>query len=140
VSKAETMRQHVRELYRAHEADGMLPTSGRFLVYESITAGVTAKHASGVLKPGAKMQRRPDQDLIEALTWLREHDEIPWDMIVDETRSLDDFTGSASIVADALTFMNVFKIDPWDGERRSECRGKAATGRRDTGREVHDQT
>src|ERR1700733_5926928 len=56
MSKAEIMRQHVLGLYRAHEADGMLPTSGRFLYYESVTAGVSSKQASGVLKPGAKGQ------------------------------------------------------------------------------------
>ena len=34
---------------------------------------------------------------IDALTNLRESGQIPWDAIVDETRSLDDFTGFKSI-------------------------------------------
>ena len=33
------------------------------------------------------MQRRTDQDVIAQLTVLRERGDIPWDAIVDETRS-----------------------------------------------------
>jgi hypothetical protein len=116
MSKAEIMRQHVLGLYRAHEADGMLPTSGRFLYYESVTAGVSSKQASGVLKPGAKGQRRPDQDLLDALTELRESGQIPWEAIVDETRSFDDFTGSATIADDLGAYMYATRIDPWAGD------------------------
>ena len=45
-----------------------------------------------MLKPGAKGQRRADQDMLDALTAMRESGQIPWEWIVDETRSLDDFT------------------------------------------------
>jgi hypothetical protein len=53
--------------------------------------------------------------MTDALTDLRERGQIPWDAIVDETRWLDDFTGSESIFADALAYMNEFRIDPWSG-------------------------
>jgi hypothetical protein len=111
MSKAEIMRQHVLSLYRAHESEGMLPTSGRFLYYESVSAGVSSKQASGVLKPGAKGQRRPDQDLLDALTG-----QIPWDAIVDETRPFDDITGSATIADDLSAYMYATRIDPWAGD------------------------
>jgi hypothetical protein len=74
-------------LYHEHLAAGMLPTSIRFLFYESVALTIIAKQARGVLKPGAVGQRRPGQDVIDAITDLRESGQIPW----------DDFTGFASI-------------------------------------------
>lgn len=115
MSKIEIRRQHLLRLYREHVASKTIPTSHRFLLYELVQQKIVSKQASGVLRPGAKMQRRPDQDWIDALTDLRESGQIPWDAIVDETRSIDDFTGSPSIFADALTYMNEFRIDPWSG-------------------------
>jgi hypothetical protein len=40
MSAAAIMREHLMRLYRAHLADGMIPTSNRFLVYELIQEGV----------------------------------------------------------------------------------------------------
>lgn len=84
MSKIEVLRQHLMRLYREHLAAGMLPTSGRFLFYELVQAAITEKHASGILKPSAKRQRRADQDITQALTQLRESGLIPWSAIVDE--------------------------------------------------------
>ena len=47
-------------------------TSGRFLFYELEGIGVVSKEATG--------KRRPDQDMSDALTRLREVGAIPWDM------------------------------------------------------------
>ena len=44
MSKIEVLRQALRRLYVQHEADGMLPTSARFLFYELVAAGVISKH------------------------------------------------------------------------------------------------
>ena len=77
MSNAAVLRQHVRELYAEHLAAGTLPTSIRFWFYELVQKALIAKQASGVLKPGAAGQRRVDQNLIDAVTWLRERDEIP---------------------------------------------------------------
>ena len=96
VSKIEALRQHVMRLYREHLAAGMLPTSIRFLFYELVALSIVAKQASGVLRPGAVSQRRTDQDVIDAITDLRESGEIPWDAIVDETRSINDYTRPGS--------------------------------------------
>ena len=85
---------------------------------ESVTAGVSSKQASGVLKPGAKGQRRPDQGLLDALTELRESGQIPWDAIVDETRSFDDFTGSATIADDLSAYIYATRIDLGSAMRR----------------------
>ena len=53
MSKVESLRQHLLRLYREHLADGMMPTSARFLFYELIALGLILKRASGVLRPGA---------------------------------------------------------------------------------------
>jgi hypothetical protein len=51
--------------------------------------------------------------MIAALKDLRDAGEIPWEWIVDETRSLEDATGYASI---AGASMNAIRLDPWDGD------------------------
>ena len=85
-SKAERLRAALTELLEEHAASGTLPTSARFLYYELIAREVISKERTGA--------RRPDQDMIEALTVLRESGRIPWAWIADETRELENFTGS----------------------------------------------
>jgi hypothetical protein len=53
--------------------------------------------------------------MLDALTDLRNGGEIPWDAIVDETRSLADFTGFRSIATGLDEYMSAIRIDPWDG-------------------------
>jgi hypothetical protein len=61
-------------------------------------------------------KRRPDQDANEALTDLRETDQVPWDWIVDETRSLEDYTGYGSIQEGVLGLLSGISLDPWNGD------------------------
>ena len=63
-----------------------------------------------------KGKRRPDQDANEALTKLRESGEIPWDWIVDETRSLDDYSGYPAIKEGVLAILPGVRLDPWKGK------------------------
>jgi hypothetical protein len=96
----------VLDLLREHEAaEGGLPTNARFLFYELEQRGELSK-----VKTGA---RRPDQNLHDALTDLRESGQVPWDWIVDETRSLDDYTGYPSILEGVLALLEVITLDPW---------------------------
>jgi hypothetical protein len=115
-TRAAYIRRRLMTLYNEHLADKMIPTSNRFLVYELVQKGVIDKKPTGILKPGAKMQRRTDQEVIDALTWLREHDQIPWSAIVDETRSYDDFTGWRSIAEGLDRYLEVLRLDPWNGK------------------------
>jgi hypothetical protein len=85
-SAAEKPRRLLLVLLQEHERDDALPTSARFLFYELIQRGQIRKRRKGA--------RWPDQNLIDALTRLREDGRVPWNWIVDETRSLDDYTGS----------------------------------------------
>ena len=115
-TRAAYIRRRVMTLYNEHRADKMIPTSNRFLVYELVQLSVIDKKPTGILKPGAKMQRRTDQEVIDALTWLREHEHIPWSAIVDETRSYDNFTGWRSIAEGLVGSLPFIRLDPWNGK------------------------
>jgi hypothetical protein len=106
-SKVEALRQALRRLIAQHEADGMLPTSARFLFYELVSEGVISKQTTGA--------RRPDQNVSEALTDLRRSGEIPWSAIADETRSLDNFTGWPTIADAVDAYLYAIRLDPLGG-------------------------
>src|SRR5262245_61867371 len=107
MSKAAQLRSALLALLEEHERDAALPTSGRFLFYELVARGIISKEKTGA--------RRPDQDMTEALTQLRENGDIPWDWIVDETRSLEDYSGSRSIAEGVLDRLPYIRLDPWNG-------------------------
>ena len=60
--------------------------------------------------------RRPDQDMIEALTDLRESGQVLSSWIADETRSLDNFVGSPTVREWMLEVLPVARLDPWAGK------------------------
>lgn len=95
------------DLLAEHERDGALPTSIRFLYYELVQRGIVSKTRTGA--------RRTDQDTIDALTRLREAGRIPWDWIVDETRSLDDYAGDPTIKQGVIDRLSFIHLDPWRG-------------------------
>jgi hypothetical protein len=105
VSKIGALRDLLFALLQEHERDGMIPTNARFLYYELVTRRHLSKERTGA--------RRPDQDLHDALTDLREEGRIPWNWIVDETRSLDDYTGYATIKQGVLSKLPYIKLDCW---------------------------
>jgi hypothetical protein len=105
------LRDCLLQLLGEHEADGMLPTSARFLFYELVGRGIISKER----KPGGG--RRPDPDMNDALTDLREDGQIPWDWIVDETRSLESYIGSTSIKERLIALLPVIRLDPWNGDQ-----------------------
>jgi hypothetical protein len=104
-SKIGKVRTALMSLLDQHKRDGALPTSVRFLFYELVGQRVISKAGN-----------RPDQIVSDALTDLRECGRVPWDWIVDETRAVSDFTGSASVAADWLHYLNSARIDPWRGD------------------------
>ena len=84
-----------------------MPTSARFCSTSwSQRARHSSKHATGDAA-------RPIKAVIDALKSLRDRGEIPWDWIVDETRSLEDYTGFPSIVVGVSAYLNKIRIDPW---------------------------
>jgi hypothetical protein len=107
-AKAAHLRCALYRLLREHWTAGELPTSGRFLFYEAEQRGLVSKERVGA--------RRPDQDTIEALTWLREHDLVPWDWITDETRSVVAWHYANSVAEYLRQTVADARIDAW-GER-----------------------
>jgi hypothetical protein len=114
VSKIGALREHLLELLAEHQRAGTLPTSNRFLFYELVARGIVSKDAPPP-KPGKKASRRPDQAPNDALTQLRESGEIPWDWIADETRTLENYTGSPTILEGVLDRLDYIRLDPWKG-------------------------
>ena len=52
----------------------------------------------------------------DALTDLRENGDVPWEWIVDETRSLDDFRGASTLREWMLDVLPAARLDPWAGD------------------------
>ena len=109
MSKIGTLRDLVFNLLQEHADDGALPTSARFLFYELVQRGQLSKQQTG--------KRRADQDLHDALTDLREDGRVPWNWIVDETRSLDDYSGYPSIKLGVSVMLENIALDPWKPKR-----------------------
>ena len=107
MSKIGILRNLLFDLLQEHERDNTIPTNARFLFYELVQRGQLSKEKTGA--------RRPDQDLHDALTDIRANGRIPWDWVVDETRSLDDYTGYKSIKDGALSKLPYINLDPWHG-------------------------
>jgi hypothetical protein len=108
MTKAARLRAELLNLIAEHAADGALPTSARFLFYELVQRGVISKERTGA--------RRPDQDMIDALTQLRESRVVPWDAIVDETRRLDSIYTAPTVAAWMQDALKDARIDPWGDE------------------------
>jgi hypothetical protein len=104
-SKIGRLRTALMNLMDEHRRDGALPTSVRFLFYELVARGIISKEGD-----------RPDKIVSEALTDLRERGFVQWEDIVDETRSVENFAGSATVAEDLLSYLDVAEIDPWRGE------------------------
>jgi hypothetical protein len=109
VSKIGAMRERVLEVMSEHERDGMLPTSIRFVFYELEMAGVAKKKR---INSGDHSERY----VTVAATSLRDSGAIPWEWIVDETRSIEDYTGYGSFMDGVATVLEHVVLDPWRGE------------------------
>jgi len=103
-TKLGRVRTALMQLHAEHARAGTLPTSARFLYYELIARSVIRKDDDYVT-----------QLVSNALTQLRERELIPWDDIVDETRSIERFTGSATVAMDWLRYLPQARLDPWHG-------------------------
>ncbi len=102
------------DLLLSHEANGEIPTNGRFIFYELEGLGVVFKPKKGMKRGTA--DRPGPMELTEALTVLRKVGLVPWEWIVDETRTLHEWEYASSVaeyVKDALRYAS---INPWDGE------------------------
>lgn len=106
-------RALLRQL-RVHEREGTLPTSHRFLFYELVGLGIVSKERPP--RTDGKKGRRTDQNLIDALTHLRQEGIVKWDWIVDETRSLTTWRVAPSVAEYVADAADSASLDRWDGE------------------------
>jgi len=99
---------------RDHEAKGSIPTSVRFVFYELEGQGVVPKNYYDA--NGTKKARTPSSDVADAITRLRDVGLVPWNWIVDETRSLNEWLYAASVYQYVEDTIDRARIDLWQGE------------------------
>ena len=104
-TKTGRLQRAVLVVLERHEADGTLPTSIRFIFYELEQDGTISKVRTGV--------RRSDQDLIDAVTILRDRGLVPWDDIVDETRSVTVWNAFRTGKDAMLAAAQAIDLSPW---------------------------
>jgi hypothetical protein len=90
-----------------HEDAGMIPTSIRFLFYELVTLQVLPKSFPG--------KAQPHQYLSNATMVLREAGIVPWDWLVDETRSLTEPRFASTVAEYVAETVDLARVDLWDG-------------------------
>jgi hypothetical protein len=115
-SKAGRLQRECLALYYEHLRDVALLTSARFLFYELADRGIVPKayyRADGTRRP-----RTPAQDISDALTHLREVGLIPWEHIVDETRTLHSWAYAGSVAEFLL------EGSPWRGSTCGMARSR----------------
>lgn len=114
-TKKGKLQRVVLEMLQAREDQpDALPTSVRFLFYELVQQGIIQKSRKSKVA-GAK-GRRGDQDLCEAVFWLREKGLIPWHWIEDETRSLSVWRFAPTVKAYLADTIDTARIDRWAGK------------------------
>lgn len=109
-TKSGQLQRACLALLAEHERAGAVPTSIRFLFYELEGRGVVPKSY------GPNIKRKPSQDVSDALMHLRVHGLVPWDHLVDETRSLTNGRTAASIGDYLVDTVALARIDRWAGE------------------------
>jgi hypothetical protein len=119
-SKAARTRSVCLQLLRQHEQmpDG-LPTSIRFLFYELEQQGLATKPSPDDMRPNKRRSigwPPGEQDIIDAVTWLREEGLIPWHWIADETRSLSEWLYADTVIDYVRDRVGEATINPWGEE------------------------
>ena len=105
-TKTGRLQRALIERLAVHEREGTLPIP----VTDSCS---TSSSSSGWCRRPATGARRTDQDLIDALTHLREAELVPWDVIEDETRTLHSFRTAASVAEYVAREVNYASLDRW---------------------------
>ncbi len=112
LSPEHTRKGHLQrvclDLYREHRHEGTLPTSLRFLFYELEGRGSVAKSYPGKSVTGSQEGSR-------AFMVLREEGLVPWNDIVDETRSLHNPHRRTTVAEAAADLLERARKDPWEG-------------------------
>jgi hypothetical protein len=111
-TKAGMLQRACLERLHGHRDADELPTSARFIYYELIQDGIVAKKPE---RTDDRKGQRPDQPVIVALFELRKRGIIPWDWLVDETRTLSVWRYAASVADYLADTVSLARIDAWGG-------------------------
>jgi hypothetical protein len=115
-SSAGKMQRLVLQVLLDHEAAGQIPTNGRFVFYELEQQGHVRKSGPGESRFGKNGELPREQNVTNALMYLRECGIIPWEWIEDETRQLSEWRHAKTVsdfIRDSLQYA---RINPWPDE------------------------
>jgi hypothetical protein len=114
--KAYRTRQRVHERVLAKRAVGEIPTSNKFVHYEMVQAGEAVKPDPNDPRPNKRRSHGwppGEQDVTDALTWLRANGLVPWSWITDETRRLFTWAYAATVTDYLHDRLEEATISPW---------------------------
>jgi hypothetical protein len=103
----EACLEHIIEL--RDQQGGYARTIVRAVFYVLVVLRVVPKSYEG-------RKRTPAQDVADALTWLRQQGWVDWGEIVDESRTVSDFTGYPTIADGVRAVLDHLRLDPWNGD------------------------
>ena len=110
-----SLQRIVLALLEEHREKGELPTNGRFVFYELEQRGVVRKSRAGESRRGRVADLPREQDVTDALTWLRAAGLVPWAWIEDETRTLHQWEYAATVAEFVAGQVEWARINPWRG-------------------------
>ncbi len=114
-SLAGRMQRAVLGVLHEHEANGEMPTNGRFVFYELEHRGTVRKSERRKSRRGGVNDPR-EQEVIDALLRLRDRGIVPWSWIDDETRTLYEWEHAPSVAEYVKARVDEARINPWPGE------------------------
>lgn len=115
-TKAGKLQRAALKVLLEHQRTGQLPTSNRYIFYELEHAGVVRKKTKEDRTRRTTGWPAGEQDLIDATKRLRDIGLIPWDWMVDETRSVTEWQSAASVIDFLRDSVEDARIDPWSDE------------------------
>jgi hypothetical protein len=112
-SKKGRMQRLVLSLLLEKERNGEIPTNGRFVFYELEQQGKVRKSRRSESRRERGDDLPREQTVIDALMWLREKGVVPWEWIVDETRTLHGYDRFETIAESLRDSAEYAEINPW---------------------------
>jgi hypothetical protein len=106
----------VLKVMRDHQRAGDLPTSNRFVLYELEQQGLAMKSAPNGNRYSTQNDGPAEANVISAMSDLRKQGVIPWEWIVDETRTLHQWSYSETVADYVRESLADATINPWSGE------------------------
>jgi hypothetical protein len=116
---------------REHERTKAIPTDVTFVFYELEQRGIVPKKYEGVNpRTNKEFKRTPRQDVSDALMYLREHNLIPWDWLLDSVRVLHEWRYAATVADYVRDTVPLARIEAWGGEEPPLiiCESRATAG------------